>query len=211
MEEFYKQIKSKKEYFDFKYEGKPLNRSIPNMAYALLPEKIRLNVDRQAITEYLKEKPNLSDSAKKELNWELNFAENKLDRIMMNEKEDLKLEKTTGIYITQNDKDEWMIARQQLTPDTKDWKITYNLAGPFDKIEDAEKAYDKIQDFRETLKGIGTNNLKTLTKMLDDQKDEDPPSRMKKDLIMDFLTHDRKEPKKEMHIEETFSIEYRER
>lgn len=85
------------------------------------------------------------------------------------------------------------------------------LAGPFFDRDEAEKELDKFNKFREILPGIGEKNLEVCARGLEEDFHLDPQNVMKAALIRDHLQHDREEPKKEMMIEETFSIEFRER
>ena len=85
------------------------------------------------------------------------------------------------------------------------------LAGPFFDRDEAEKELDKFNEFREILPGIGKKNLEVCARGLEEEAHLDIQNTMKAALIRDHLQHEREEPKKEMHIEETFSIEFRER
>ena len=85
------------------------------------------------------------------------------------------------------------------------------FAGYFDSEKEAQKELDNFKQFRHILPGIGTKNLEKCAQAFAEREEDDPQNLIKSQLIRDYLEHERKEPKKEMQIEETFSIEFRER
>lgn len=113
----------------------------------------------------------------------------------------------TALSIYKKD-DAIFIGREQYSDQEKEWKPYNVLSGPYKDLEHAEKDYNKIKEFRGIMDGIGTENLKTIARSYNDPMNDDPKKDIKAGIIKDYIKHDREEPKKEISIVETKTIEF---